>query len=91
LPSLCSSSPASWLNCHCLSPSVLITLPYTSVMLKTTKNTSESGKNFTNVSPKTGTTENLPITWLNELFSMLSIDREFRHKALLTREKFLRG
>jgi hypothetical protein len=58
-------------------------------MLKTTKKSKVSGKNFWKVSPKTGTTEKVPMTWLKELFSMFKMERKFRHKAEDTLEKLL--
>ena len=62
-----------------------------SVRLKITKNTKVSGKNLWKVSPKIGTTENVPMTLLKDEFSILRIDRKFRHKAAETREKLLTG
>lgn len=66
-----------------------MTLPYTSVKLKMTKKRRVRGKNFWKVSPKMGTTEKVPITWLNELFSMFRMYKKFKQRAALTREKLL--
>lgn len=55
-----------------------------------TKNKRVRGKNFWKVSPKIGTTEKVPITWLKELFSMFRMYKKLRHRAALTLEKLLR-
>lgn len=79
------------MNDHCFSPKTLRILLERSVTLKSTKNKSVSGKNFWKVSPKMGTTEKVPMTWLKELFSMSRIDRKLRHSAEDTREKLLQS